>query len=126
MAVDAHLGELPRELRAEGGAVPARELVDDHPADVVPVALVLAARVSEAHDEQFERRGLLAPTEEPHGLALDGALAAGGVRPRLGGRLGATLRRFLALRDALGALLALLRDLLGLLGATSPSSPPSG
>jgi hypothetical protein len=46
--------------------VPAGKLVDDHPAGVVPVAGVLATRVAEAHDEEIERRGAFAPTEEAH------------------------------------------------------------
>ena len=69
-AVEAHLGEPAAELALERAVVTARELVDDHPADVVPVTLVLAARVSEPDDEQVERRGRLAPTEERQGLLL--------------------------------------------------------
>ena len=65
-AADAHLGELTGELGAEGAVVAPRELVDDHPAGVVPVARVLAAGVAEADDEQIQRRGALAPTEEAH------------------------------------------------------------
>jgi hypothetical protein len=42
--------------------VPPRELIDDHEADVVPVALVLAPRIAEADDQQVERRGAFAPT----------------------------------------------------------------
>jgi len=45
-----------RELRAPGAAVAAGELVRDHRADVVTVALVLAARVAQPDDEQVERR----------------------------------------------------------------------
>ena len=52
--------------------MPAGELVDDHEADVVAVMFVLAARVSETDDEQVERRGALAPTEEGQGLLLWG------------------------------------------------------
>jgi len=44
--------------------VPARKLVDDQPAGVVAVALVLAARVAEADDQEVERRGRCASTEE--------------------------------------------------------------
>ena len=49
------------ELGPPRRAVPARELVDDHPADVVPVPRVLAARIAEPDDEQVERRGAFAP-----------------------------------------------------------------
>ena len=65
-AVDADLGELAGELRLERAVVAPRQLVDDQPADVVPVARVLAARVAEADDEKIERRGALPPTEEAH------------------------------------------------------------
>src|SRR5205085_1174390 len=58
------LGEPAGELRAERAAVAPRQLVGDEPADVVPRPLVLAARVAEAHDEQVERRGGLASTEQ--------------------------------------------------------------
>ena len=44
---EADLGELAGELRAERAVVPACELVDDHPAGVVTVAGVLAARIAE-------------------------------------------------------------------------------
>jgi len=48
--------------------VPARELVDDHPSDVVSVLCVLAAGIAEADDEQLERRGPVASTpRETHG-----------------------------------------------------------
>ena len=60
VAVDADLGELAVELAAPRAVVPAGELVDDHPADVVPVARVLATGVAEARDEQVER-GAVAP-----------------------------------------------------------------
>ena len=65
-AVDADLGEPAGELRLERAVVPPRELVDDHPADVVPVARMFAARVAETDDEEIERRGAVAPTEEAH------------------------------------------------------------
>ena len=64
--VDPHLRELAGELRAERPVVSPGELVDDHPAGVVTVARVLAAGVAETDDEQIERRGALAPTEEAH------------------------------------------------------------
>ena len=38
-----------------------RALVDHHPADVVAMAGVAAARIAEADDEQIERRGAFAP-----------------------------------------------------------------
>src|SRR5439155_10285480 len=64
------------ELRAPGAAVAPGQLLEDHPAGVVPRALVLAARIAEPGDEQVQRRGTTAPTEEAHltlgsaGLAL--------------------------------------------------------
>ena len=64
--IEPDLGELPRELRAERAVMTACELVDDHPAGVVAVAGVLAARVAQADDEEIERRGAFAPTEEAH------------------------------------------------------------
>src|SRR5206468_11392842 len=78
MAVDPYLGELTRELRAPRAAVSARELVDDHLADVVAVARVLAARVAETDDEQVERGvAIAAAPGQPHGaLLLGGAFAA--------------------------------------------------
>ena len=48
--------------------MPPRELVDDHPAGVVPVPGVLAARVPQADDEQHEE------------LLLGGCVVAGGFR----------------------------------------------
>jgi hypothetical protein len=42
--------------------VPPCELLDDHPADVVAIACVFAARIPEADDEQVERRGPVAST----------------------------------------------------------------
>src|SRR5829696_9896691 len=112
--VETRLGEAAGELRAERAAVPARELVRDEPADVVPGPLVLAPRIAETRDEQVERRGLLAPTQHAHRLVLDGAGLARGVGPGLGRCLRGTVGRFLALRQ-LDALLALLEHLLWLL-----------
>ena len=106
--IEPKLGELTGELRAPAAVEPPRELVHHHPADVVAVALVLAPGVSQPDDEQVECRGRLAPTKQPHGLALGCALLAGGVRLRLGRRLGGAFRCLLALRHlALGQLLAL-------------------
>ncbi len=51
LLADADLGQLAGELGAEGAAVAPGELVDHHPAGVVPVARVLAARVAETDDE---------------------------------------------------------------------------
>ena len=65
-AVEADLPQRAVELRAPGPAVAPRELVEHEPARVVTRALVLAARVAEARDQQVQRRGLLAPTEEAH------------------------------------------------------------
>ena len=85
----------------------ARQLVDDHVADVVAVARVLATRVAETDDQQVERRGAFAPApREAQGSALVGGGFAGG---------------FLA---ALGCSLALGRGLLALgRGLSSPSAP---
>src|SRR5581483_10589267 len=85
-AADPQLRQLAAELGAEGDAVAPGQLVDDHPADVVPVTFVLPARVAEADHEQVERRGALAPTEERHALLLG---FAGGLRGAL--RLGRSL-----------------------------------
>jgi hypothetical protein len=46
--------------------VPARQLVEHEPAGVMASPLVLAARIAEAYDQQIQRRGALAPTEEAH------------------------------------------------------------
>ena len=54
MAVDAHLGELAVELASPRAVVPACELVDDEPPDVVPVARVLPSGIAETDDEQVE------------------------------------------------------------------------
>ena len=48
--------------------MPARELVDDHPADVVAVPGMLAARVAEPGDEEVHRGSVLSPPEEAHAL----------------------------------------------------------
>jgi hypothetical protein len=50
--------------------VPPRELVGHHPSGVVPVVCMLAAGISQARDEEIERRGMLTPTEEAQGLLL--------------------------------------------------------
>jgi hypothetical protein len=42
--------------------VPARHLIHNQPARVVPRVLVLAAGVAQASDEEIERRGAFAPT----------------------------------------------------------------
>ena len=52
---EPNLGDSARELGAPGTAVPARELVRDHRARVVTVALVLAARIAQPDHEQVER-----------------------------------------------------------------------
>src|SRR5690242_12363948 len=69
--VDADLGQLPVELRLPRAAVPARELLDDHPADVVPVARVLTARVAEADDEKVQGRAFAA-RPKPHQVSAWG------------------------------------------------------
>ena len=75
--VDADVGELAGELAAPRAAVPARELVHDHVADVVAVALVLATRVAETDHQQVERRGTFAPTpRQAHGQPSVGVFAA--------------------------------------------------
>src|SRR5439155_13205437 len=65
-----YFGELAVELRAKRAAVSSRQLVHDHPADVVARALVLPARVAETCDEQIERRGAFPPTSKEVHLAL--------------------------------------------------------
>ena len=55
--VDPNVRDAAVELGSKGRRVPPPELVDDHPADVVPVTLVARARIAEARDEQLERRG---------------------------------------------------------------------
>src|SRR4029453_9539955 len=106
--IHTHVRDLAGELRAPRAAVPPGELVGAHEADVVPRRRVLAPRVAEPNDQEVERRGLLAPTEQTHGLALGVLLFAGGFRLRL-----AALGSRLAL--ALGALFALALDLLAFL-----------
>ena len=96
----------------------ARELVDDHEADVVAVPRVLAAGIAETDDEQVERRGAFAPFPgQAHlelllGFGVAAALVGGVVA--LGGILGLGL--------GLGALGALLGAFLGLLGTSSRAS----
>ena len=86
VAVDADLREPAVELRAPGAVVAARELVDDQPADVVPVARVLAAGIAEARDEQVERGAVPARPEAHRELspsAVPGSpLAPLAARPR--------------------------------------------
>src|SRR6185369_2119523 len=108
-AVEPDVGDLAGELRAPRPAVPPRELVSDHEADVVPRRRVLTPGIAEPDDQEVERRGLLAPTEQAHGLAL-GSFFAGGVRLRL-----AALGSCLALALGLGALFTLALDLLAFL-----------
>src|SRR5262245_1577184 len=111
MSVEAHLGEAAVELRAPRAVVPARELLEHHPARVVAVAGVLTAGIAEADDEQVERRGAFAPTprQTHEWLPLVGAgLALGGLGCTLCGDLGLL---------ALDGLLALGGRLLGLLDA---------
>jgi hypothetical protein len=55
--LDPNIRDAAVELGSKGRRVPSPELVDDHPADVVPVTLVARARVAEPCDEQLERRG---------------------------------------------------------------------
>src|SRR6478752_9622547 len=106
VALEPDLRDPPRELRAPGTTVPARELVGNHRPDVVAIALVLAARIAQPDDEQVERGahalrpgagGLAAgasslpgarPEAHRRNLALFGALVAGGLCLRLGCTLG--------------------------------------
>ena len=75
----------------------AGELLDHHAAGVVPVVLVLAARVPEPDDEQVERGlrlvgSLAAPGEaQPEVLAFVGAGLAGSFAVALGRSLGSAL-----------------------------------
>ena len=75
--VDADLRELPVELAFPRTVVTPRELVDDEPADVVPVARVFAAGIAEAGDEQVVR-GAVATRPQAHSRCL----FLGGWRPR--------------------------------------------
>src|SRR5439155_4907554 len=117
---EPHLRQRAGELGAPRAAMPARNLVEHHPAGVVPCALVLAPGIAEPRDEQVQRRGPAAPPEEPHlALGVAGlALGAGAGLFALGARL--AFRSFLALRNllALGQLafleLLLALDFLGL------------
>ena len=61
MPIEPKLGDLAVELPLPGGAVATGQLVDHHPADVVAMAGVAAARIAEADDKQIERRGAFAP-----------------------------------------------------------------
>ena len=71
--------------------MPPRELVDDHPAGVVPVPGVLAARVPQADDEQQGE------------LLLGGCFVAGGFRLGVGRSfLAALALGSLALAGSLG------------------------
>ena len=85
----AHLCQVAAELALERSAVATCELIDDHEAEVVAVALVPPAGVSKPYDEQVERRGRLASTEEWQGLLLvwcDGIHLSGGLCRSLGGQ----------------------------------------
>ena len=85
----ANLGKMTTELALERPAVTTCELFDDHEADVVAVTLVPPTRVPEPDDEQVERRGRLASTEEWQGLLLvwcGGFHLSGGVCRSLGGK----------------------------------------
>src|SRR5262249_5146329 len=122
IVVEAHLRKLPVELALPRRAVPARELVEHHPARVVPVPRVLAAGVAETDDQQVERRGTVASAPREAHLALGAAglalLARSRVGRRLGGAFGRTFGCLFALGDlALGQLLALLDLRLRLLDA---------
>src|SRR5581483_8144246 len=75
VAVDPDVRKPAVELRLPRAAVPPRELVDDHVADVVTVARVLAAGIAETSDEQVVRRAVAAGPQ-PHELL---ALVAAGV-----------------------------------------------
>src|SRR5439155_14892094 len=68
--VQPHLGESTRELRPPRAPEPGGELLRNEPAHVVPCGGVLAPGIPETRDEQIERRGALAPTDQAHGLAL--------------------------------------------------------
>src|SRR5438552_18086772 len=61
MTVEPNLCKAAVELAAPRRPVATCQLVEDHPADVVPVAGVFASRVAKPDDEQIERRGALAP-----------------------------------------------------------------
>ena len=119
--VETMLRQLAGEPRAKARAVAAGELVAHHEADVVPRRGVLSPRIPEARDEQVERRGALAPTEEPHReglfLALDRAGIAGCVGAGFGGLIRCALRP-LVLRHVLEIFgLGLVEHLLGELDA---------
>ncbi len=61
---DADLADLSAELPLERCTRSAGELVHDHETDVVSIARMLASGVPESDDEQVERRGRPAATEE--------------------------------------------------------------
>src|SRR6266516_879300 len=46
--------------------MPPRELFEDEPAGVVPRPLVPAPGIAEPRDQEIQRRGTIAPTEEAH------------------------------------------------------------
>src|SRR5439155_12793858 len=72
--VQPHLRNLTVELALPPRPMPARELFDDHPPDVVAVSGVLAAGIAEADDQQIERRGALASTpRQAHQPSLVGS-----------------------------------------------------
>ncbi len=79
--VDPHLREPAVELRAPGAVVAPRELVDDEPADVVPVSRVLAAGVAEPRDEQVVR-GAVATRPQPHGVVYSSDRRRSRTRPQ--------------------------------------------
>ncbi len=56
VSVHTDLGELAGELALPRAVVPTRELVHDHPANVVPVVRVLPTGIAEPDDEQVQRR----------------------------------------------------------------------
>src|SRR6266545_298484 len=113
MTVEADLGETPVELRPPGRTMAPRQLLDDHPADVVAVTFVCAPGIAEPHDEQVERRGAFAPTpRQTQRLLLGAGLAL--LCSRLG-TLGSALRTLLLGHALELALLAFLDLFLGLL-----------
>ena len=64
------------DIDLEPRRLPARELVGDHPADVVPRLLVLAPGVPETRDQQVERRDRLASTASAASAIRVAALSA--------------------------------------------------
>src|SRR5206468_3774998 len=61
---DSRVGKPSGELPFEGCTVAKGKLVHHHPADVVPIPLVLVPWIAEPDDEEIERRGGCASTEE--------------------------------------------------------------